>query len=234
MAETVMIDTPDGVMPVERFGAPGPTGILVYMDGFGLRDELRDICLRHSETGHTAYLPNLYYRHGGPSFDPPNAPGSTPPEQAQRLNRATSVEMSVSDTSALMQAEAVNAWATIGYCMGGRHAIAAAAAHSDAVKACLSIHGGQMIWDGAWSCERVIPQVRAELFLAFAKDDPSCPEPDKVRLRKALAAPGVNGETREYDAAHGWSFPQRHCHDAAASEDIWRVAGEMFARNLVP
>ncbi len=232
MHETLMIETPDGVMPVEHFGLPSTTGIIVYMDGFGLRDELRDMCLRHSETGHAVYLPNLYYRHGGPSFDPPNAPGCAPSEEAQRMNRATTVDMTVADTGALMQSEAINAWATVGYCMGGRHAIAAAAAYPDAVRACLSIHGGQMIWDGPSSCERAIPKIRAELFLAFAKDDPSCSDADKALLREALLALGVTGEARDYEAAHGWSFPQRHCHDAAASEDVWRIAAGMFARTL--
>ncbi len=234
MHETLRIKTADGIMPVERFGTPGPAGIIVYMDGFGLRDELRTICRRHSETGHAVYLPNLYYRHSGPSFDPPNARGCASSEEAQRLNRATTVEMSVSDVGALMRSEAVKAWATVGYCMGGRHAIAAAAAYPDGVKACLSIHGGQMIWDGAWSCERVIPKIRAELFLAFAKDDPSCSESDKAQLREALKAHGVRGEAREYAAAHGWSFPERHCHDAVASEDVRHTATRIFARTLTP
>lgn len=234
MPETLMIDTSDGIMPVERFGQRGLTGIIVYMDGFGLRDELRDICLRHSRTGHAVYLPNLYYRHGGQSFAPPNVPGSVPCEEAQRLNRATTVEMSVSDTGALMRHETAEAWATVGYCMGGRHAIAAAAAYPEAVRACLSIHGGQMIWDGAWSCERLIPKIRAELFLAFANDDPTCSEAHKARLREALNSPHVRGEARDFEVAHGWSFPKRHCYDEAASEEVWCASSEIFARTLAP
>lgn len=234
MHQALMIKTADGVMPVERFGLPGPTGIIVYMDGFGVRDELREICLRHSRTGHVAYLPNLYYRHGGPSFDPPNVAGSTPPEEAQRLNRATTVEMSVSDIGTLIRSERLKALAAVGYCMGGRHAIATAATYPDVIRACLSIHGGQMIWDGEWSCERLIPKVRAELFLAFAKNDPACSDSDKAQLRAAMMEPGVTGVARDYDAAHGWSFPQRHCHDKSASEDVWHVADDMFARTLAP
>ncbi len=226
------IRTRDGTMPVERFGDTGNTGVIVYMDGFGVRDELRDICIRFAEMGHTTYLPNMYYREGGQSFPPPNAIDDKPPEGAQRLNRATSVAMSVEDTGALLASEPVAAWATVGYCMGGRHAIGAAAAYPDRVKACLSLHGGHMIGDGEWSCERQIPRIGGEIFLGFAKHDPSCPEHHKDALREALATPGVCGQAVDFDAMHGWSFPDRHCFDREASEAVWSVAERMFERRL--
>ena len=230
--ELLNIRTRDGIMPVERFGAAGATGVIVYMDGFGVRDELRDICIRFAQMGHATYLPNLYYREGGPSFPPPNAKGAKPPEGAQRLNRATSVANSVEDTGALLASEAVVTWAAVGYCMGGRHAIGAAAAFPDRVKACLSLHGGHMISDGEWSCERQIPRIRGEIYLGFASNDPSCPEDHKDLLRKALATPGVCGRAVDFDAEHGWSFPDRHCFDEKASEAVWSAAEQMFKRRL--
>ena len=232
MIDVLHIATPDGTQPVERFGPPGDTGVIVYMDGFGIRDELRDICVRFAGMGHTAYLPNMYYRHGGASFPPPNHEGDTPPAEAQRLNRATSVEMSVADTGALIDAEPPTRWATVGYCMGGRHALGAAAAYPDHVRACMSLHGGHMVFDGQWSGEAVIPDIRAEIFLGFAKDDPSCPEDHKDLLRVALAAPCVKGRAVEFDALHGWSFPDRHCHSADTSEEVWAVAEDLLSRTL--
>ena len=234
MTQPLQITTPDGLQLVERFGPPGPKAVIVYMDGFGIRDELRAICERYAAMGYTSYLPNMYYRAGGPSFAPPNAVGDRPPAEAQALNKATSVEMSVADTGALIEAEPATHWATIGYCMGGRHALAAAAAFPDQVRACLSLHGGNMIFDGDWSCEKLIPRIRAEIFLGFAKDDPSCPEDHKDLLRAALASPGITGRAQDFDALHGWSFPERHCHSPEASAEVWATAEALLARAFAP
>ncbi len=230
--EILRVTTPDGVQPVERFGKPGRTGVIVYMDGFGVRDELRTMCARFADMGHTTYLPNMYYRQGGPSFAPPNKVEDTSPAGARELNKATTVEMSVSDTAALLAAESPIKWAAVGYCMGGRHAIAAAAVFPDKFAGCLSLHGGNMIDQTAWSCEKQILKLKAELFLGFAKDDPSCPEGDKAKLRAAMAAAGVAGTAKDYDAEHGWSFPDRHCYDEGAAEDVWRIAEDMLIRRL--
>ena len=227
------IGTDDGVMPVERFEASPNAGVIVYMDGFGIRDELRQFCHRYAELGYTAFLPNMYYRNGGPSFPPPNEKGDRPPAEAQRLNRATAVAMSVADTGKLIASEPdIAAWAVVGYCMGGRHAIGAAASQPEKIKACLSIHGGHMISDDEWSCERQIPSVRAEIFLGFARNDPSCPPEHQKVLTDAVAHEGVNGRVRLFDAEHGWSFPERHCFDRLSAEAVWHIAEEMFARRL--
>ncbi len=234
MSEDILkIRTDDGVMPVERFAGRRDAAVIVYMDGFGVRDELREMCRRFARMGYTTFLPNMYYRLGGPSFLPPNASGAKSPQGAQAANRATTVAMTVHDTRQILKAESsIEHWAVVGYCMGGRHAIGAAATQPDKVKACLSVHGGNMIFDGEWSCERQIPRCNAELFLGFAKDDPSCTPIEQNILRDALMQRGVSGRADVFDAAHGWSFADRHCFDHVAAEAVWTIAREMFARRL--
>lgn len=227
------IETDDGLMPVEKFEASPRAGVIVFMDGFGIRDELRHMCRRFADMGYTAFLPSMYYRKGNPSFPPPNKKGDRPPPQARTMNKATTVAMSVSDTSRLIDAEpGIRDWAAVGYCMGGRHAIGAAASQPDRIKACMSLHGGHMISDDAWSCEKQLPRVRAEVFLGFAKDDPSCPPDHQVALQEAMRHGGANGTVQHFDAEHGWSFPDRHCFDEKASERVWQVAEQLFARRL--
>ena len=102
---TVQIATPDGVMPVEMFHPSHEDtypGIVFYMDVFGLRDELRDMCRRFAVAGYAVALPSMYYRAGGPSFPPSNGPHDAVPEEARRLNLATTQAMSASDTRALL------------------------------------------------------------------------------------------------------------------------------------
>ena len=227
------VQTRDGVMPVERFAGRHDAAVIVYMDGFGVRDELRQMCRRFAEMGYTTFLPNMYYRLGSPSFPPPNAKGSQPPEGARAANKATSVAMSVHDTLQILRAEPdIPHWAVVGYCMGGRHAIGAAASQPEKIKACLSLHGGNMIFDDEWSSERQIPRCKAEVFLGFAQDDPSCTPADQAVLQDALMKKGVTGRAEVFDAAHGWSFPDRHCFNRAAAEAVWSIAEEMFARRL--
>ena len=227
-------------MPVELFHPDLDTtypGVIVYMDAFGIREELRDMCRRFATAGYAVFLPNMYYREGGPSFAPPRNKGDRPSAEAQRLNRATTVAMSLKDTGALLRHAAgldvsIPAWATVGYCMGGRHAIAAAVEHSDPIKAALSIHGGAMINDTALSCDRLIARSRAEIYLAFARNDPSCPDDHKRRLETALTAPGVTGRAEHYDAEHGWTFTDRHCFDKQAAERVWENAFHIFRTRL--
>ena len=232
-AGSLEIPTDDGLMPVERFGEVGDAGVIVYMDGFGIRTELRDMCARFAGMGYTTFLPNMYYRLGSPSFPPPNAIGATPPAEAKAANQATTVAMSVHDTGRIIDAHAgIKHWAVVGYCMGGRHAIGAAASQPDKIKACLSLHGGNMIFDGEWSCERQIPHCKAEIFLGFAKDDPSCTPEEQLVLMEALVEQGQNSRSKLFDALHGWSFPDRHCFDFKAAEAVWSVAENMFDRRL--
>ena len=168
------IQTDDGIMPVERFAGREDAGVIVYMDGFGVRDELRQMCCRFARMGYTTFLPNLYYRLGSPSFPPPNTIGAKPPSGARAANTATTVAMSVHDTGRILSSEpGVRHWAVIGYCMGGRHAIGAAAAQPEKIKACLSIHGGNMIFDSAWSCERQIPPLPVRPSTSRARFSPS-------------------------------------------------------------
>jgi carboxymethylenebutenolidase len=67
--KTVVIDTPDGAMPVfiAYPEAPGVYPVVIfYMDALGIREELRDMVRRVATVGYYVLLPNLFYRAGGP------------------------------------------------------------------------------------------------------------------------------------------------------------------------
>jgi len=77
-----------------------------------------------------------------------------------------------------------------------------------------------MISDSEWSCEKQISRVRGEIVLCFAADDPACPENHKDLLRNALPGKAVNGCAVQFEASHGWSFPDRYCFDFTTSENF--------------
>ena len=99
----VEIATADGRMPVfitaPEHDAPHAT-VIVYMDGPGIREELRDMARRIGTVGYYVMLPNLFYRDGGPSFDPALLATRGPDPEMDRLNRARSISMVLSDNRA--------------------------------------------------------------------------------------------------------------------------------------
>ncbi len=169
--KTINIVTQDGEM--ETFvtcpDGEGPyPAVIFYMDALGIRGELLDMARRVASVGYFALMPNLYYRAGGPSFDASRLPAYENPRM-QELNHGTTNQMVLSDTAALLdycKSETLardSAKATIGFCMGGRHAFGAAGTYSHEIKAAASIHGGFLVTDKPDSPHLLVDKVQGEL-----------------------------------------------------------------------
>ncbi len=63
----------------------------------------------------------------------------------------------------------------IGWCMGGRHALAAAGTFPGRVAAMVSLHGGLQVTDRPDSAHRLIPAIAAACYFGFADGDPLSP-----------------------------------------------------------
>ena len=238
----LLVPTPDGAMPV--FAAipqdvPAAPGVLIYLDVFGPREELRDIARRFSSCGYVALLPQLFHRLGSPVFAPIKRPDEPLDAAAVRANGATTLHMSEVDTRAILDfaatgglGVAVESWGAIGYCMGGRHALCAAVAWPLQVRAALSVHGGRLVDGSDNSPHRLLERATVPLHLAFARDDVTCPEPHQKLLTELAAASAGMVSVETLDAHHGWSFPERWCFDRCASERVWEQALTMFRKAL--
>ena len=238
----VDIRTAEGVMPCfvvhPDEDMPLPV-VLFYMDALGIREELRDMARRFASAGYYVLLPNLYYRWGGPSFDTaPLAEGKLDPRMIE-LNGALSTDMTVRDTADLLAfatgdgaADAVRC-ATVGYCMGGRHAIASAAAYSGQVKAMASLHGGRLVTDAPDSPHRLIAGMKAEAYFGWADKDEVAPPEHKRVVEDALALRALPYRVEFHDGAlHGFTFPERYCYHKEAAERVWARLFAMFRRTL--
>lgn len=233
--------TRDGQMPTWTVhpDAAGPFPLVILcMDALGIREELRAMCRRIAGAGYGVYLPNLFYRDGGPSFDAaPLASGQLDPEMV-RLNDQLSIDMTVSDCAAVLahaQGNPVIRFpaAVIGYCMGGRHAIAAAVVYPEQFRAMASMHGGRLVTALDDSPHRLIPRMRAEAYFAWAQDDPAAPEGHAVVVEQALKARGLPYQLERHPGAlHGFTFPERYCYHEAAAERVWMRLLDLFRRNL--
>lgn len=239
---SLRIPTSDGAMPVfaamPQDVALAP-GVLIYMDVFGPREELGDIARRFASAGYLAVVPQLFHRLGSPVFAPANRQDQAMDPAAARANQATSMQMSAADTAALIRfagdggfGVATGLWGAIGYCMGGRHAIAAATANPRHIRAALSVHGGRLVDPSDTSPHHMIHRSTVPLHYFFAKDDPTCPDEHQVVLEQLAARSGDRVTVERLDAHHGWTFPERWCYDKAASERVWEKALAMFRSAL--
>ena len=90
--QQVDVATPDGVMnayAARPDDARSYPLVVVFMDIWGLREELFEITRRIAREGYFCVVPNLFYREGRFSFAPRNAGGRTLsfdllPEDTQR------------------------------------------------------------------------------------------------------------------------------------------------------
>jgi carboxymethylenebutenolidase len=239
---TLEVATADGRMPTfvthpeseQRYPA-----VLFYMDALGIRDELEDMARRIATVGYYVLLPNLFYRDGGPSFDPALLPTQGPDPEMMRLNQALSHAQVLADTRALLDflaaepAASRGGMAAIGYCMGGRHALAAAGAFPDRIKAMASLHGGYQVTERPDSAHLLIPAIKAECYFGFAADDPLTPPEHQQLIAEALSRHGIPHQLELHPGTqHGFTFPARHCYHKAAAERVWERLFALFRRRL--
>lgn len=237
------LQTGDGLMPtfIVRPDEGGPFPLVVFwMDALGIREELRDMCRRIASAGYAVYLPNLFYRDASPSFDPaPLAQGVLDPKMVE-LNRTLTMEMTSRDCASLLSHAKQNPAismpaAVIGFCMGGRHAISAAARYPGDFAAMASLHGGMLVNDSETSPHRLISHMQAEAYFGWADQDRVAPPEHSAIVEAELRARGLPWRLEKHPGAlHGFTFPERYCYNKAAAERVWSRLFSLFARTLAP
>jgi len=230
----IRLPSPAGEIPLRVFQpeAVPRAGVVFYMDAFGWRDEIDAMCSRYAKHGYVCYLPDLYWRLGTLRFRPHGARDEPLPAAMDAANTATSVEMSIADTDAILVyacSNGVRRLGTVGHCMGARHALGALATYPQMIGAAACLHGGRMVWNGPNSPHRYILRAQGPIYFAFAADDPTCPDAHKALIEETVREARVPVEIEHFAAAHGWTFPERWCYDPIAAERVWAKVMGLFA-----
>lgn len=240
----VSVDTRDGTCPVYVYrpdgNGPWP-GVLVFMDGLGIRPAMLDIGERLAANGYFVLLPDLYYRSG--PYEPMNARTVfADPEQRKVLMEkfvalATPANV-MADTNAFLDYLAAHrdvnkgGIGTTGYCMGGLMSLTAAGTYPDRIVAAASYHGGRLATDAPDSPHRLAAKMKARVYVAGAIEDQSFPDDMKARLEQALTDAGVDHTIETYPAKHGWVLRDTPVYDAAAAERHWKTLLALFGSVL--
>ena len=239
----IAVPTPDGAVPAfvthPEEGGPHPA-VILYMDALGIREELRDMARRLGTAGYYVMLPNLFWRWGGPSFDPARLATDGPDPAMIRLNQSLTHALCLADTGALLDFAAADPAAaapagTVGYCMGGRHAYAAAGTFPDRIAAMASLHGGFQVTDRPDSAHLLTRHIEAECYFGFADGDPLTPPEHQAAIAAECGAHGIRARLEVHPGAHhGLTFPTRYCYDKPAAERVWERLFALFRRRLGP
>lgn len=234
------IPTPDGLMDTfityPEQGGPFPV-VLFLMDAPGKREELHDMARRLATVGYYVLLPQLYYRRVG-EFVADGTPEGRKImfEHMDSLSNAMVVE----DCRVLLNyagqqtAASPGPAGTVGYCMSGPFAFAAAAQIPDRIMAAASFHGVRLCTDAADSPHLDAQKIAGEMYFGCAESDEYAPPEMIETLAAHLVTTDINYRIEIYPGTeHGFVFPQRaEKYHKISAERHWERLLTMFARNL--
>jgi carboxymethylenebutenolidase len=245
------IPTPDGTM--DGYAAYPDGGgrfalVVLFMDVWGLREELFAIARRVAAHGYYCVVPNLFYREGKVRYERRNADGKmvsfdTLPvalqeeirSHARALNRKTAY-MDIAAILDFCRGEPVDDGpaGSVGFCLGGRIAFLAAQEFPQRFHATASLHGTLLVTDAEDSPHRFAHLMRGEVYCGYAEHDRFSAPEMLAALERALAgrADLAYRFNLHAGAHHGYALPDRDVHDRAAAEADWRDIFDMLERQL--
>ena len=94
-------------------------------------------------------------------------------------------------------------------------------------------HGGGMATDADDSPHLLIPKMKADFLIAIAENDDARAPNDKVVLREAFAANGLDAEIEVYEGTqHGWCPIDSRVYDQEQAERAWSRMLALFEKSL--
>ncbi len=240
----ISLKTADGACDCYIYSAPGDVpapAVIFYMDGLGIRPDLRGMAQRLASNGYFVLLPNMYYRAGEqPPIDVATA--LVDPAQQKRmmeLVRSVTNAGTVRDTTAFLAFLSHEALVKgpkvgcVGYCMGGPLTLTAAGTFPDRIAAAASIHGANVANDRPDSPHLLAAEMRGKVYIAVAEIDPWLQPGETDRLKAALEAAGTNHTVELYPGVqHGFAANGTPMYDRTAAERHWERILALFRETL--
>jgi carboxymethylenebutenolidase len=237
--DVITVQTADGQCPVHLFAPDGAgrwPAVIMFMDAHGVRPELYDMAKRLADGGYVVALPNLYYRTGfhAPAGATLFSDPALKSEWFARIVPTLSIANIVRDMPAWLamldsrSEVSRGAIGVVGYCMGGRLALAVAGHFPERVAAAASYHGGGLATDAPDSPHLLAPVMKARVYVGAAQDDAGFDTAQQERLERALTDAGVSHRIDNYAAHHGWVPSDTAAHDVAATERHWQTLFELL------
>ncbi|MGZ3723415.1 MAG: dienelactone hydrolase family protein [Bdellovibrionales bacterium] len=240
------IPTPDGLcdsflaQPEKAGHSPG---VLLLMDAFGLRPYLQEMAKTLASRGFTVVVPNTFYRiKRAPVVSLPfplkleDLPHAI--KEIMPLARGYEIESGLQDMKVFLdflenQKGFNGKTGVTGYCMGGSLAIRTAARYAGRISAVASFHAGNLASELPDSPHLLLPQIKAELYVAHADNDASMPKEQIEKFHQALIDAKSIGHAEVYQGAfHGFTMEDLPAFNQAALAKHWVKLFDLFDRTL--
>ncbi|HCC44671.1 MAG TPA: hydrolase [Gammaproteobacteria bacterium] len=241
MIETqIDIQTPDGDMTTFEYhpeeGGPYPV-VFYLMDAPSIRPALKDMASRLASAGYYVLMPFLYYRD---SFYKEFGTSDTEMHERRELMQGVTRDRMMVDAKALLSHAKNNSMAdpsgkfgAVGFCMSGPLVLGLAQRMPEQVAAIASIHGAWVVTDKDDSPHLDIDQIKAEVYFAWADEDPTATAEEREIMDAAMAAENLNYRIDFMPGAlHGFAPPGGERYNREASERHWECVHALFKRNL--
>ena len=212
--------TTPGYLSLPESGS-GPA-LIVLQEWWGLVDHIKDVADRFAAEGFVALAPDLY--HGE---------STSSPDDAGRLMMALDIDRATRDVSGAVQyllglgAVAPKKVGTVGFCMGGQLALAAAC-QSPEVAACIDFYGVHP------NITLDFSGLRAPVLGLFAENDAFVSPEVAGKLEHDLKEAGATADFHIYPGVDHAFFNDTRpdVYNAAAANDAWRRSVEFFRAHL--
>ena len=236
----IEIETAEGKMTTFEFHPEeeGPYPLILYlMDAPSIRPALKDMASRLASTGYYVLMPFLYYR------DSPYQEFSTSDKdmhQRRELMQGVTRDRMINDAEALLAHAATNPKAdsagmigAVGFCMSGPLVLGLAQHLPNKVGAIASVHGAWVVTDKEDSPHLDIDKIQAEVYFAWADDDPTATAEEREIMDTAMADADINYRIELMKGAlHGFAPPGGERYNREAAERHWERVHALFQRNL--
>jgi len=199
-----------------RGKGPWP-GVVYLTDIMGIRPAYHKLAQRLADEGFVVLLPNIFHRATRlPVLDFVPQMGDE-----RTMKRMGELRSSLPNDKMGPDGAAYAGWllkqpdvkgptaGVVGYCFTGQMSIRTAAAAPETVAAAISFHGGGLYTDQPDSPHRLLPRIKASVYIGHATNDRSMPAETIAKFEAALKDWSGRGESETYDAFHGWCIPGR-------------------------
>jgi len=245
------VPTKDGLMKtfIVHPDTVGPyPAVVLFMDIWGVREELRCIARRIAAKGYYAVLPNLYYRQGDIANVFWNNDGKMISLHKldkkletivhdQRKNLSNNMVISdIADLIPFIESQHAAKFGpigSIGWCMGGWIGFKTAVEFPDKFQATATLHATKPLSDQPGSPHQQLDQMRGGLYCGWAEHDHLSPPSMVAELETLLASSPVDYTGNMHKGAeHGYALPDRDIYAEQAVEQDWSHIFDLYQRHL--
>jgi carboxymethylenebutenolidase len=236
---TERIKTPEGVEAfVARPKDEAAPAVLVHFEIFGVNSHIEDVCRRIAAEGYVALAPDYYWR-----LETRTAPYSDT-KAGFALAMTLKDEEILSDVDSCLWYLAAQKYfkadriGSVGFCMGGRLSVLAAARFPRAISAAVSFYGGGLSGTNPRPGQTLNPmdeaaKVRAPLLLFYGGLDQHITPEHVDQFTGRLKELGKGYRSYVYPGAgHGFFCNERGSFNAEASGDAWKKTVDFLRSNL--